>query len=108
MEQVVHLSEDIMKLCRRGVSSGGLNDRFLLVQLPLLRERWKSILLGAMFQYVHAMATQLAHRMHRPMVQPLHDVGFDMLPVTFNACHVLWATYASDIHNVLVDPLFYS
>ena len=51
------------------------------MQLPLLRERWKTILLGAVFQYVHAMATQLAHRMHRPMLQPLHDVGFDLLPV---------------------------
>ncbi|BDA48706.1 phosphatidylinositol:ceramide inositolphosphotransferase at N-terminal half [Coccomyxa sp. Obi] len=51
-----------------------------VVELPLLRERWKTILLGAVFQYVHAMATQLAHRMHRPMMQPLHDVGFDLLP----------------------------
>ncbi|EIE27550.1 hypothetical protein COCSUDRAFT_11455 [Coccomyxa subellipsoidea C-169] len=51
-----------------------------VVELPLLRERWKTILLGAVFQYVHAMATQLAHRMHRPMAQPLHDVGFDLLP----------------------------
>lgn len=50
-------------------------------QLPLLRARWRSILLGAVFQYVHAMSTQLAHRMHRPMVEPLHDIGFDILPV---------------------------
>lgn len=58
-----------------------------------------------MFQYVHAMATQLAHRMHRPMLQPLHDVGFDMLPVNFNACNMLWAKSSSKIHNVLVDEL---
>ncbi len=50
-------------------------------QLPLLKARWRSILLGAVFQYVHAMSTQLAHRMHRPMMEPLHDIGFDLLPV---------------------------
>lgn len=53
----------------------------LALQLPLLRERWKVILAGACFQYVHGMATQLAHRMHRPLAQPLHDLGFDLLPV---------------------------
>ncbi|CAL5223650.1 g6194 [Coccomyxa viridis] len=51
-----------------------------LVELPLLKARWRSILLGAVFQYVHAMSTQLAHRMHRPMMEPLHDIGFDLLP----------------------------
>ncbi|CAK0740905.1 hypothetical protein CVIRNUC_001286 [Coccomyxa viridis] len=51
-----------------------------LVELPLLRERWRTILLGAIFQYVHAMSTQLAHRMHRPLAEPLHDVGFELLP----------------------------
>lgn len=51
------------------------------VQLPLLKERWRVILAGACFQYAHGMATQLAHRMHHPLAQPLHDVGFDLLPV---------------------------
>jgi hypothetical protein len=34
------------------------------------------------FQYVHAMSTQLAHRMHEPMEQPLGDIGFKYLPVS--------------------------
>jgi len=46
----------------------------------MLRARWKQILFGAAFQYVHAMSTQLAHRMHRPQPQLLHDVGFELLP----------------------------
>ncbi len=60
-----------------------LNDRLLPVpsQLPLLRKRWKQVVFGALFQYCHGLATQLAHRMHRPMAQPLHDVGFALLPV---------------------------
>ncbi len=32
-------------------------------------------------QYVHGIFTQLAHRMHRPQEEPLHDVGFDLTPV---------------------------
>lgn len=50
------------------------------VELPLLKARWKQILFGAVFQYVHAMSTQLAHRMHEPMEQPLGDIGFKYLP----------------------------
>jgi hypothetical protein len=82
------------------------DDLLLLLQLPLLKERWKTIVLGALFQYVHAMATQLAHRMHRPMVQPLHDVGFDLLPVSARRCHSCTADYAALAgalaYNVLV------
>lgn len=47
----------------------------------MLRARWKQILFGAIFQYVHAMSTQLAHRMHEPQVEPLGDIGFTYLPV---------------------------
>jgi hypothetical protein len=64
-----------------------------VLQLPLLKERWKTILLGAIFQYVHAMATQLAHRMHRPLAQPLHDVGFDLLPVSCSFPDSLYQGY---------------
>ena len=39
------------------------------------------MLLGAMFQYVHGMSTQLAHRMHQPQEEPLGDLGFKYLPV---------------------------
>lgn len=51
------------------------------LQLPLLKARWKQVLFGAIFQYCHGMATQLAHRMHRPQAEPLHDIGFAYLPV---------------------------
>lgn len=50
------------------------------IELPLLKKRWVYILLGAAFQYCHGLGTQLAHRMHRPQAQPLHDVGFAILP----------------------------
>lgn len=33
-------------------------------------------------QYVHGIFTQLAHRMHQPQDEPLHDVGFDLTPVS--------------------------
>ena len=51
------------------------------LQLPLLKARWKQVLFGAIFQYVHGIFTQLAHRMHRPQAEPLHDIGFAYLPV---------------------------
>ena len=50
-------------------------------QLPLLKARWKQVLFGALFQYVHGIFTQLAHRMHQPQAQPLGDLGFKYLPV---------------------------
>lgn len=53
------------------------------LQLPLLRDRWKLILFGACFQYVHGIATQLAHRLHQPANQPLGDLGFTVLPVGY-------------------------
>jgi hypothetical protein len=60
------------------------------VQLPLLRKRWKQVVFGVLFQYCHGLATQLAHRMHRPMAQPLHDLGFAVLPV-----RMLWLATTS-------------
>ena len=30
----------------------------------------------------HGISTQLAHRMHQPANQPLHDIGFSLLPVS--------------------------
>ena len=52
-----------------------------LPQLPLLKARWKQVLFGAIFQYVHGIFTQLAHRMHQPLEEPLGDIGFRYLPV---------------------------
>lgn len=51
-----------------------------VVELPLLKARWKQVLFGALFQYVHGIFTQLAHRMHQPQAQPLGDIGFKYLP----------------------------
>jgi hypothetical protein len=53
-----------------------------LLQLLLLRSRWHIILVGLAFQYVHGIFTQLAYRMHQPAAQPLHDVGFQLIPVS--------------------------
>ncbi|KAK2077402.1 hypothetical protein QBZ16_004247 [Prototheca wickerhamii] len=50
------------------------------IELPLLKARWKQVLFGAVFQYFHGVSTQLAHRMHRPQEDILHDVGFELLP----------------------------
>ncbi|KAL6765394.1 PAP2 superfamily C-terminal-domain-containing protein [Haematococcus lacustris] len=50
------------------------------VELPMLKQRWLIIMFGLVMQYVHGIFTQLAHRMHQPQEQPLHDIGFDMLP----------------------------
>lgn len=50
-------------------------------QWPLLIARLKYIICGAIFQYVHGMFTQLAHRLHAPQKQPLPDLGFSLFPV---------------------------
>uniref|UniRef100_A0A7S0VA99 Sphingomyelin synthase-like domain-containing protein n=1 Tax=Polytomella parva TaxID=51329 RepID=A0A7S0VA99_9CHLO len=50
------------------------------VELPLLRKRWKQLLFGLIMQYVHGIFTGLAHRMHTPLEEPLHDVGFEITP----------------------------
>ncbi|KAH7617669.1 putativeceramide inositolphosphotransferase [Nannochloris sp. 'desiccata'] len=60
--------------------SGGFDWSLELRLFPLLRARWKQVLFGALFQYVHGMATQLAHRMHQPQEVPLGDIGFKYLP----------------------------
>lgn len=76
----------------------------VVVEWPLLKQRWRILLFGLVMQYVHGIFTQLAHRMHQPQEVPLHDVGFDLTPelgpdqhwvsealfgVAF-ACFVLW------------------
>mmetsp|Transcript_4560 Transcript_4560/g.9816 ORF Transcript_4560/g.9816 Transcript_4560/m.9816 type:complete len:436 (-) Transcript_4560:771-2078(-) len=52
----------------------------VVVELPMLKQRWKILVFGIIMQYVHGIFTQLAHRMHKPQEVPLHDVGFDMTP----------------------------
>jgi hypothetical protein len=62
-----------------GIIAGRVAHEFR-IELPMLLGRWKQILFGALFQYFHGMSTQLAHRMHRPQLVPLHDIGFEYLP----------------------------
>jgi len=50
----------------------------------MLKQRWLIILFGIIMQYVHGIFTQLAHRMHQPQAEPLHDVGFDLTPVSLS------------------------
>ncbi|KAF5838289.1 hypothetical protein DUNSADRAFT_3085 [Dunaliella salina] len=52
----------------------------VIVEWPMLKQRWLIILFGIVMQYVHGIFTQLAHRMHQPQAQPLHDIGFDLTP----------------------------
>jgi hypothetical protein len=70
------------------------------MQLPLLKKRWVYIVFGAVFQYCHGLGTQLAHRMHRPQPQPLHDVGFAILPVRM--CRVHARSRGADLDQVPV------
>ncbi|GFR43190.1 hypothetical protein Agub_g4182 [Astrephomene gubernaculifera] len=51
-----------------------------VVEWPLLKQRWRILLFGLVMQYVHGIFTQLAHRMHQPQEEPLHDVGFSLTP----------------------------
>lgn len=59
----------------------------------MLRQRWMIILFGLIMQYVHGIFTQLAHRMHQPQEEPLHDLGFDLTPVGAQLCSMImqWA-----------------
>ena len=50
-------------------------------QVPMLKQRWKILFIGISMQYVHGIFTQLAHRMHQPLEEPLHDIGFVLTPV---------------------------
>ena len=58
----------------------------MVLQWPLFKERWKTILFGAIFQYVHGIFTQLAHRMARPTAEPLH-VRHPCLAVSHCVCN---------------------
>ena len=57
-----------------------------------------------LFQYCHGLATQLAHRMHRPMAQPLHDLGFAVLPVRM--LRLVWTSYDIQISRYRVTTLY--
>lgn len=49
------------------------------MEWPLLIERWKFILFGLVFQYLHGLAARAVHYLHRPG-PVLQDIGFMLLP----------------------------
>eukprot|EP00898_Chlorokybus_atmophyticus_P009135 jgi/Chlat1/9222/Chrsp98S08479 len=51
----------------------------VVVEWPHLMQRWRTILLALLFQYVHGVAAHGAHFLHKPG-PVLHDVGFDLVP----------------------------
>lgn len=61
----------------------------------MLKQRWKILLFGIIMQYVHGIFTQLAHRMHQPQREPLHDVGFDLTPVSDRVILPSWLQRSS-------------
>ncbi|XP_058099495.1 phosphatidylinositol:ceramide inositolphosphotransferase 1-like [Magnolia sinica] len=50
-----------------------------LVELHLLAEKWKLLLAGLIFQYIHGLAARGVHYLHQPG-PTLQDVGFIILP----------------------------
>ncbi|XP_042476552.1 phosphatidylinositol:ceramide inositolphosphotransferase-like isoform X2 [Macadamia integrifolia] len=53
------------------------------VELSLLAEKWKLLLAGVFFQYLHGLAARGVHYFHRPG-PTLQDVGFFLFPWTFH------------------------
>ncbi|XP_078437115.1 phosphatidylinositol:ceramide inositolphosphotransferase-like [Wolffia australiana] len=51
----------------------------LTVELQHLSEKWKFILAGLIFQYIHGLAARGVHYLHRPGPL-LQDIGFKILP----------------------------
>ncbi|XP_010256742.1 PREDICTED: phosphatidylinositol:ceramide inositolphosphotransferase-like [Nelumbo nucifera] len=49
------------------------------IELKLLAEKWKLLLAGLIFQYIHGLAARGVHYLHRPG-PTLQDVGFFLLP----------------------------
>ncbi|KAH0457673.1 hypothetical protein IEQ34_012988 [Dendrobium chrysotoxum] len=49
------------------------------VELQIFMEKWKLLLAGLFFQYVHGVAAHGIHYLHRPG-PILHDLGFSLLP----------------------------
>ncbi|KAL0927002.1 hypothetical protein M5K25_003262 [Dendrobium thyrsiflorum] len=49
------------------------------VELQLLAEKWKFLLAGLVFQYIHGLAARGVHYLHRPG-PVLYDLGFAILP----------------------------
>ncbi|RWR81565.1 phosphatidylinositol:ceramide inositolphosphotransferase-like protein [Cinnamomum micranthum f. kanehirae] len=68
----LYIAREASKLWRRVVMETA-------VELPLLADKWKLLLAGLIFQYIHGLAARGVHYLHRPG-PILQDVGFFILP----------------------------
>ncbi|KAJ6806841.1 phosphatidylinositol:ceramide inositolphosphotransferase-like [Iris pallida] len=69
---MVYLAREASKLWRRVAME-------VSVELQLLAEKWKLLLLGVILQYIHGLAARGVHYLHRPG-PVLQDLGFMVLP----------------------------
>eukprot|EP00249_Psilotum_nudum_P007452 c20566_g1_i1 orf=427-1431(-) len=68
----MYIARETSKLWRR------ITVEFAL-EWPLLMERWKFIMFGIAFQYLHGVSARAVHYLHRPG-PILQDIGFLILP----------------------------
>jgi hypothetical protein len=68
----VYVDREAPKLWRRIYSEATL-------EASLLAEKWKLVLAGLVFQYIHGLAAHGVHYLHRPG-PTLQDAGFFILP----------------------------
>ncbi|XP_049400285.1 phosphatidylinositol:ceramide inositolphosphotransferase 1-like isoform X2 [Solanum stenotomum] len=71
-----YIGRESSKLWKRICTESG-------IEINLLSEKWKYILGGLIFQYIHGFAARGVHYIHRPG-PTLQDVGFFLLPWTFH------------------------
>ncbi|KAJ6795212.1 phosphatidylinositol:ceramide inositolphosphotransferase-like [Iris pallida] len=71
-KMVVYVAREASKLWRRVAME-------VSVELQLLQEKWKLLLLGLICQYIHGLAARGVHYLHRPG-PVLQDLGFMALP----------------------------
>ncbi|TKW28106.1 hypothetical protein SEVIR_3G303400v4 [Setaria viridis] len=67
-----YLARSASKLVRRITSE-------VSVELKILSEKWRLLLAGLVFQYIHGLAARGVHYLHRPG-PTLQDLGFMILP----------------------------
>eukprot|EP00268_Persea_americana_P062512 TRINITY_DN801_c1_g1_i1.p1 TRINITY_DN801_c1_g1~~TRINITY_DN801_c1_g1_i1.p1 ORF type:complete len:316 (+),score=27.20 TRINITY_DN801_c1_g1_i1:445-1392(+) len=67
-----YIAREASKLWRRVVMETSL-------ELQILADKWKLLLVGLIFQYIHGLAARGVHYLHRPG-PILQDVGFRILP----------------------------
>jgi hypothetical protein len=67
-----YLARSASKLVRRITSE-------VSVELKILSEKWRLLLAGLVFQYIHGLAARGVHYLHQPG-PTLQDLGFMILP----------------------------